>query len=62
MKTTICDICGKTIIDRQHKIKIEKEVLELFSFPERWFSKLDVCEKCAERIIYNLKQEEKNDN
>ena len=59
MKTIICDICGKAIMDRQHKIKIEKEI---FSFQEKWFNKLDVCGKCAERIIYNLKQEGKNDN
>lgn len=54
MKTTICDICNKPINDRQYKIKIKKEI---FSFHERWFDKLDVCEKCADKIIYNCKKE-----
>lgn len=58
MKTIVCDICHKPIMDRQHKIKIKKEV---FSFSETWFNKLDVCEKCADRIIYNLKQEAKDE-
>lgn len=58
MKTTICDICHKPIMDIQHKIKIKKEV---FSFQECWLKKLDVCEKCADRIIYNLEKEINNE-
>ena len=54
MKATLCDICNKLITDRQYKIKIKKEI---FSFNEHWFDKLDICEKCADRIIYNLKKE-----
>ena len=56
MKAIICDICNKPIMDRQHKIIIKRE---MYSFYERWFNKLDVCEKCADRIIYTLKMEVK---
>ena len=59
MKATICDICCRPITNRQYKIKIKKEV---WSFHERWFVKMDICEECADRIIYTLKMEGQNDN
>lgn len=58
MQTTLCDICNMPMSGRQHKIIIKKAE---FSFYERWFNKLDVCGKCADRIIYNLKQEIENE-
>lgn len=54
MKCNICDICEKPIRNRQYKIKIKKEV---WSFHEGWFEKMDICEDCADRIIYNCKKE-----
>lgn len=51
MKRTICDICCRPITNRQYKIKIKKET---WSFHESGFDKLDVCEECADRIIFTL--------
>ena len=53
MKTIICDICERPIRDKQYKIKIKKEI---FSFTERWFEKIDICEECADKIIENIKK------
>ena len=60
MTKTICDICGKEIIDfsHHHKIKISSDVI-----PNEYnYSANDVCEDCANSIYHYIKGLEKEDN
>lgn len=56
-KVIICDICKQPIrlSQRQYKITIKKEVLHLTG---SWFEKMDVCEDCADKIIYECRKKE----
>lgn len=58
MRATICDICERPINRRQYKIIIKKEWC---SFTERGFDKMDICEDCAKKIIFNVKKVYNND-
>lgn len=56
-KVIICDICKQPIklCQRQYKITIKKEMFSINL--ESWFEKLDICEDCADKIIYECRKE-----
>lgn len=59
MVKTICDICGKEIINfsRYYKIKISSDVI-----PNKYnYSANDVCEDCANAIYHYVKALSKED-
>lgn len=60
MLARICDICGEAKESERfrYKIKIEKET---FCWDDRWWSNLDICNDCQERIIELIKQRKKAD-
>lgn len=53
MKVQLCDICKNRIISNQYKVNIKKRP---WSFHEDRFEKMDICQDCADRIIFNLKK------
>lgn len=60
MIKTICDICGKEIINlsRYYKIKISSNIT-----PNKYnYSANDVCEDCANSIYHYIKGLPKEDN
>ena len=54
MKIRICDVCQKPLIKQSHKIKIHRRWR--FNYSSGW-DRLDVCERCADRIIYEINNE-----
>ena len=53
MKVQLCDICKNRIISNQYKVRIKKRP---WNFYENRFEKMDICQDCADRIIFNLKK------
>lgn len=57
MKVRICDVCKEPMSIPTHKVKIKKEWR---SFHESGWVKYEICDKCADRIIYAISEEEVN--
>lgn len=59
MKVRICDICKKPMSIPTHKVKIKKEWR---SFYESGWVKYELCDNCADRIIYAVSEEVQKDD
>ena len=63
MKTIICDICKKRIYERGVEIKKEKITARKYFFVhefEKAYAEttMDICEKCLNKIMAELEDEE----
>ena len=60
VKIQVCDICREPMREVTHKIKIKKK---WHSWYESGWDKMDLCEECADKIIYAIQNEvTKNDD
>lgn len=48
MFITKCDACGKTVKNRDQKIRVDSAIIKNYS--------IDFCEKCATPVIATLKK------